>query len=155
MPLSQARIWDVNAAIGIFEYFASLCDSMAGQVNDGGSLLDITVLEPYGVIAAIVQFNWPPIHTASKPAPALAVDNAVVIKPPEQAPLSSLLMVEIIQSVLPDDVRVRVDAHEWGSSFVEGKRGGRRRRLPDSLVQGTSDCPCRPQCLHVSDRSRG
>jgi acyl-CoA reductase-like NAD-dependent aldehyde dehydrogenase len=103
-PLSQARNWDVNAAIGIFEYFASLCESMPGQVNDGGSLLDITLLEPYGVIAAIVPFNWPPIHTASKLAPALAVGNAVVIKPPEQAPLSSMQMVEIIQSVLPDDV---------------------------------------------------
>ncbi|MDX3779139.1 aldehyde dehydrogenase family protein [Streptomyces europaeiscabiei] len=103
-PLTQARNGDVNAAIGLFEYFASLCDSMPGQVNDGGSLLDITVLEPYGVIAAIVPFNWPPIHTASKLAPALAVGNAVVIKPPEQAPLSAMRMVEIIQSVLPDDV---------------------------------------------------
>ncbi|WP_328504680.1 aldehyde dehydrogenase family protein [Streptomyces sp. NBC_00457] len=103
-PLTQARHMDVNAAIGIFEFFASLCDSMPGQVNDGGSLLDITVLEPYGVIGAIVPFNWPPIHTASKLAPALAVGNAVVIKPPEQAPLSALRMVEIIQSVLPDDV---------------------------------------------------
>lgn len=103
-PLTQARNMDVNAAIGIFEFFASLCDSMPGQVNDGGSLLDITVLEPYGVIGAIVPFNWPPIHTASKLAPALAVGNAVVIKPPEQAPLSAMRMVEIIQSVLPDDV---------------------------------------------------
>lgn len=44
---------------------------MPGQVNDAGNLLDITVLEPYGVVAAIVPFNWPPIHTASKLAPAL------------------------------------------------------------------------------------
>jgi acyl-CoA reductase-like NAD-dependent aldehyde dehydrogenase len=51
-----------------------------------------------------VPFNWPPIHTASKLAPALAVGNAVVLKAPEQAPLSVLRLVEIIQSVLPDDV---------------------------------------------------
>lgn len=88
----------------MFEYFASMCDAMPAQARDGGSLLDITVLEPYGVIGAIVPFNWPPIHTASKLAPALAVGNAVVIKPPEQAPLSAMRVVEVVQSVLPDDV---------------------------------------------------
>jgi hypothetical protein len=46
--------------------FASLCDTMPVQVDDGGNLLDVTVLEPYGVVAGIVPFNWPPIHTASK-----------------------------------------------------------------------------------------
>jgi acyl-CoA reductase-like NAD-dependent aldehyde dehydrogenase len=103
-PLSQARQWDVNAAIGLFEFFASMCEAMPGQFRDGGNVVDITMLEPYGVIGAIVPFNWPPIHTASKLAPALAVGNAVVIKPPEQCPLSALRLVEIVQSVLPDDV---------------------------------------------------
>jgi len=123
-PLSQARYFDVEAAIGLFEFFASMCDAMPGQVNDGGSVLDITLLEPYGVIGAIVPFNWPPIHTASKLAPALAVGNAVVIKPPEQAPLSALRLVEIIQSILPDDVvhivpgTGRIGALLAGHSFV-------------------------------------
>ena len=94
----------MRAASGIFELFASLCQAMPNQVRDSGSTLDVTVLEPYGVIGAIVPFNWPPIHTASKLAPALAVGNAVVLKAPEQAPLSVLRLVEIIQSVLPDDV---------------------------------------------------
>ncbi len=56
------------------------------------------------MIAAIVPFNWPPIHTAGKIAPALAVGNAVVLKPPEQTPSVVLRMVELIQSVLPDRV---------------------------------------------------
>jgi acyl-CoA reductase-like NAD-dependent aldehyde dehydrogenase len=103
-PLSQARQFDLMAAIGIFELFASLCEAMPGQFRDEGNVLDLTVLEPYGVVGAIVPFNWPPIHTASKLAPALAAGNAVVIKPPEQAPLSALRLVEIVQSILPDDV---------------------------------------------------
>lgn len=86
------------AAIGIFELFESLCEALPGQVRDEGHVLDLTMLEPYGVVDVIVPFNWPPIHTASKLAPALAVGNAVVIKPPEQAPLSALRLVEIVQT---------------------------------------------------------
>ncbi|MGY0063461.1 aldehyde dehydrogenase family protein [Streptomyces sp. LZ34] len=103
-PRSQARFFDVEAAIGIFEMFASLCEAMPNQLRDAGNMLDLSLLEPYGVIAAIVPFNWPPVHTASKLAPALAVGNAVVLKPPEQAPLSAMRVVQIVQSVLPDDV---------------------------------------------------
>ncbi|WP_231644722.1 aldehyde dehydrogenase family protein [Sciscionella sediminilitoris] len=103
-PVTQAREFDLEAAIAIFELFAGLCEAMPGQVRDAGSILDVTVLEPYGVIGAIVPFNWPPLHTAGKLAPALAAGNAVVLKPPEQAPLSVLRMVELARSVLPDDV---------------------------------------------------
>ncbi|WP_312867808.1 aldehyde dehydrogenase family protein [Amycolatopsis pithecellobii] len=103
-PLSQARQFDLEAAIAIFELFASLCEAMPNQVRDTGGTLDITTLEPYGVVAAIVPFNWPPLHAAGKLAPALAVGNAVVIKPPEQAPLSVLRVAELAQSILPDDV---------------------------------------------------
>ncbi|WP_413810766.1 aldehyde dehydrogenase family protein [Streptomyces sp. OE57] len=103
-PYTQARGFDLEACIAIFELFASLCEVMPNQVRDAGSTLDITTLEPYGVIAAIVPFNWPPLHTAGKLAPALATGNAIVIKPPEQAPLSVMRVVEIAQSILPDDV---------------------------------------------------
>ncbi|WNE98776.1 aldehyde dehydrogenase family protein [Streptomyces luomodiensis] len=103
-PFSQARRFDVEAAIAIFELFAGLTTAIPGAVRADGPLLDITTLEPYGVIAAIVPFNWPPLHTAGKLAPALAVGNAVVLKPPEQAPLSVLKVIEIAQSVLPDDI---------------------------------------------------
>ena len=103
-PITQARNFDVEAAIGIFEYFGSLVEMLPSQARDYGPVLDVTTLEPYGVIAGIVPFNWPPIHTAGKIAPALAVGNAIVLKPPEQAPSVVLRMVELIQSVLPDRV---------------------------------------------------
>jgi acyl-CoA reductase-like NAD-dependent aldehyde dehydrogenase len=103
-PLQQARQFDLESAIGIFEYFASLVEAMPSQARDYGPVLDVTTLHPYGVIAGIVPFNWPPIHTAGKVAPALAVGNAIVIKPPEQTPSVVLRMIELIASVLPDDV---------------------------------------------------
>jgi acyl-CoA reductase-like NAD-dependent aldehyde dehydrogenase len=103
-PITQARQFDVEAAIAIFDYFGSVVEVLPNQARDYGPVLDVTTLEPYGVIAGIVPFNWPPIHTAGKIAPALAVGNAVVLKPPEQTPSVVLRMVELIQSVLPDRV---------------------------------------------------
>lgn len=103
-PFTQARQFDLEGAVTIFEMFASMCETMPGQVRDSGSMLDVTVREPFGVVGAIVPFNWPPLHTAGKLAPALAAGNAVVMKPPEQAPLSVLRIAELVQSVLPDDV---------------------------------------------------
>jgi betaine-aldehyde dehydrogenase len=103
-PIAQARRFDVEAAISIFDYFGSVVEVLPSQARDYGPVLDVTTLEPYGVIAGIVPFNWPPIHTAGKVAPALAVGNAVVLKPPEQTPSVVLRMVELIQSVLPDRV---------------------------------------------------
>lgn len=103
-PLSQARGLDLQACITLFEYFGGLVEVLPSQVRDQGYALDVTLLEPYGVVAGIVPFNWPPLHIAGKAAPALAVGNAVVIKPPEHAPLTILRIAELVQSVLPDDV---------------------------------------------------
>jgi betaine-aldehyde dehydrogenase len=103
-PITQARSFDVEAAISIFDYFGSMVEVLPSQARDYGPVFDVTTLEPFGVIAGIVPFNWPPIHTAGKTAPALAVGNAIVLKPPEQTPSVVLRMVELIQSVLPDDV---------------------------------------------------
>ena len=103
-PITQARHFDVEAAIGIFDYFASMVEVLPSGARDYGPVFDVTTLEPFGVIAGIVPFNWPPIHTAGKAAPALAVGNAIVLKPPEQTPSVVLRMVELIGSVLPDDV---------------------------------------------------
>ena len=103
-PVSQARQFDVEAAITIFEYFASVVEVLPSQARDYGAVFDVTTLEPYGVIAGIVPFNWPPIHTAGKTAPALAVGNAIVLKPPEQTPSVVLRMLELISSVLPEDL---------------------------------------------------
>lgn len=103
-PVTQARQFDVETAITIFQYFASVVEVLPSQARDYGAVFDVTTLEPYGVIAGIVPFNWPPIHTAGKTAPALAVGNAIVLKPPEQTPSVVLRMVELINSALPDDL---------------------------------------------------
>lgn len=121
-PITQARNFDVETAVAIFDYFASLVEVMPSRARDYGPVLDVTTLEPYGVVAAIVPFNCPPIHTAEKVAPALAVGNAVVLKPPEQAPSVVLRMVELIQSVLPDRVVQAVPGRGEVGAALAGHR---------------------------------
>lgn len=51
--------------------------------------------EPYGVVGAIVPWNFPLLMLAWKVAPALALGNTVVLKPAEQTSLSALLFAEL------------------------------------------------------------
>lgn len=103
-PRRDAFRFDVAFSHTCFDYFAGLADSLHGEILDQGLIEARVVFEPYGVVAAILPFNWPPMHFAKKCAPALAAGNTVVIKPGEQAPLSVLRMVEIANEVLPPGV---------------------------------------------------
>jgi len=61
--------------------------------------------EPIGVCGFITPWNWPLNQVASKVAPALAAGCTVVLKPSELAPLSSMLLAEIIDDAgLPSGV---------------------------------------------------
>lgn len=100
-PVRDALRFDVTYAHTTFDYFAGLADALSGDIVDQGSIEAHVVREPYGVVGAILPFNWPPIHFAAKCAPALASGNTVVIKPGEQAPLTVLRMVELANRVLP------------------------------------------------------
>jgi acyl-CoA reductase-like NAD-dependent aldehyde dehydrogenase len=102
-PLVQAS-FDVHGAVALFDYFANLTGMQPTQFFDSGLVYGATLLEPYGVVAAIIPFNWPPVHAAGKIASALAVGNTIVVKPPEQDPRSVMRVVEIVQEVVPADV---------------------------------------------------
>ncbi len=109
-PLLQAFI-DVEMCVASFEYFGGLAGNLPERFIDLGPVYCDVWLEPYGVVAGILPFNWPPIHAAGKAAPALAVGNTVVLKPGEQAPLTVLRIVELLENVLPKDVLHAVPGH--------------------------------------------
>jgi glyceraldehyde-3-phosphate dehydrogenase (NADP+) len=59
---------------------------------------------PIGVVACISPFNFPLNLIAHKVAPAIASGNSFIIKPPPQAPLTSLLLGDcLLDSGLPKD----------------------------------------------------
>jgi acyl-CoA reductase-like NAD-dependent aldehyde dehydrogenase len=103
-PVQDARQNDINFLIGIFRFFGSLADKLPTEFYDKGAIYAATYLEPVGVVGEIIPFNWPPIHAGGKLAPALAVGNTVVLKPSEQAPLTVIRIVELLNTVLPEGV---------------------------------------------------
>ena len=103
-PRRDAQRFDVSFSHACFDYFAGLADTLHGEILNQGPIEARVLYEPYGVVAAILPFNWPPIHFSKKSAPALAAGNTVVIKPGEQAPLTALRLVEIANEVLPPGV---------------------------------------------------
>jgi acyl-CoA reductase-like NAD-dependent aldehyde dehydrogenase len=82
-----------------FTYYAGWIGKSGGEVIPvpAGRALDYTVDEPLGVIGAIIPWNGPIVAIGMKIAPALAAGNCVVLKPPENAPFTSLRFAEIAQ----------------------------------------------------------
>jgi acyl-CoA reductase-like NAD-dependent aldehyde dehydrogenase len=116
-PRRDALRFDVSFSHAGFDYFAGLADTLHGEIVDQGPIEARVIYEPYGVVAAILPFNWPPIHFTKKCAPALAAGNTVVIKPGEQAPLTVLRLVEIANEVLPPGVINAVSGIEAGAAL--------------------------------------
>lgn len=103
-PFGQS-MGDVNDCINHFRVFGGLCLSdMPSHVHDAGNIINVSTVEPFGVVAGICPFNWPPLHAGAKLAPALAVGNCMVIKPPEQDPSSIMRICELINTILPEGV---------------------------------------------------
>jgi acyl-CoA reductase-like NAD-dependent aldehyde dehydrogenase len=123
-PLHQAVGFDMVAAADAFALYGGLSESLAGQVIPQGPILSYTIMEPYGVVGVILPFNWPPIHLAVKIAPALAAGNTVVVKPAEQAPLTVIRIVEMLNDVFPAGVInvVPGDGPVAGSALVADER---------------------------------
>jgi len=117
-PKRDALRFDVSYCHACFDYFAGLADTLHGEILDQGLIEARVLFEPYGVVAAILPFNWPPIHFAKKSAPALAAGNTVVIKPGEQAPLTVLRLVELANEVLPPGVLNAVPGIKAGPALA-------------------------------------
>ena len=66
--------------------------------------MNFSVREPLGVVGRIIPFNHPFMFAAGKSGAPLAAGNTVVLKPPEQAPLSALRLAELIDGILPPGV---------------------------------------------------
>ena len=63
--VSIARQFDVEMCIASFDYFGSLIGQLPRDAMDLGALWSQSFLEPYGVVAGVIPFNWPPIHFGS------------------------------------------------------------------------------------------
>jgi acyl-CoA reductase-like NAD-dependent aldehyde dehydrogenase len=94
-PLKEAH-GDVRGVCATLRYNAGAADKMEGTtVPVGHDVIDFTLMEPVGVTAHIVPWNYPLGMVARSVAPALAAGCTAVIKPAEQSPLSALAFAEL------------------------------------------------------------
>ncbi|MHA6260930.1 aldehyde dehydrogenase family protein [Sporosarcina sp. CAU 1771] len=93
-PISQAR-GDVESAARYFEFYGGAADKVMGDsipIEDG--LLNVTVLEPVGVTAHIIPWNYPLQIISRSVAAAIATGNAVVVKSAEDTPMTAHAIAE-------------------------------------------------------------
>jgi betaine-aldehyde dehydrogenase len=104
IPIRNART-DITAGANWLEYAAGLAQETKGvTVPTSPQRFHYSIRQPYGVIAILNPFNHPAMFALSKVAAPLAAGNTVVMKPPEQASLSTLEIAAIMQEVLPEGV---------------------------------------------------
>ncbi|MGE2716214.1 aldehyde dehydrogenase family protein [Mycolicibacterium litorale] len=106
-PVEDKKAFDVANAAAHFRYYAGWCTKLDGQTL-AVSVPDVTYETrriPVGVCALITPWNVPLMMAAWKLGPALAAGNTVVLKPAEQAPLSTLRLAQLCEEAgLPTGV---------------------------------------------------
>jgi betaine-aldehyde dehydrogenase len=117
-PIKEMLIDAVVAALQIELYAGLVTEVKGATIPMGEGVVNMSVREPYGVVARIVAYNHPIMFTAGKAAPALAAGNAVIMKPPYQAPLSAYRMMELIDDILPPGVLSIITAGREGSEAL-------------------------------------
>lgn len=87
---------DAVRTAGVVRFYAEYCDKVEGIVTaTQADSLSILKHEPYGIVGAIVPWNFPMITAAWKFAPALAAGNAIVMKTSELTPHSLLALADL------------------------------------------------------------
>ncbi|MCF3975045.1 aldehyde dehydrogenase family protein [Paracoccus salsus] len=94
-PIAQARI-DMQVTGRYFEYYGAAADKVHGEVIPFQRGYNVEVRrEPYGVTGHIIPWNYPAQMVGRSVAPALAMGNAAVLKPAEDACLTALRIGEM------------------------------------------------------------
>ena len=115
---------EVGWTAAAFDYYAEMGRNFAGRVIPSieSTQLALVVKEPTGVWGAIVPWNYPLLLLAWKLAPALAAGNAVVAKPSELTPLSTLMLASAFSDLPPGVLNVVAGAGDVGAALVGDPR---------------------------------
>ena len=98
---------DVQRGLEVVEVCMGAPNMLKGEFTDsGGPGIDLySMRQPLGVVAGITPFNFPAMIPLWKMAPALSCGNAMILKPSERVPSTSLYLAELLKEAgLPDGV---------------------------------------------------
>lgn len=121
-PAGLTRSEEIPPMVDQIRFFAGAARMLdgrsAGEYMDG--LTSFVRREPIGVCAQVAPWNYPMMMAVWKFAPALAAGNTVVLKPSDTTPASTVLIAEIIGSIVPKGVfNVICGDRDTGRMMVE------------------------------------
>ena len=120
-PMTTARN-DMTVLARYFEFYGGAADKVHGQIIPFLDGYTVSVLrEPHGVTAHIIPWNYPAQMLGRTLAPALAMGNATVLKPAEDACLSTLEIARLaVEAGLPEGALNVVTGfgHEAGAALA-------------------------------------
>ncbi|QQC88393.1 aldehyde dehydrogenase family protein [Streptomyces alfalfae] len=100
--IGNAR-WEAGNVRDLLDFSAGGAERLSGRQIPVPGGLNVTVLEPLGVVGVIAPWNFPMPIAAWGTAPALAAGNAVILKPAETTPLTALRLAELaLEAGLPE-----------------------------------------------------
>lgn len=127
-PADEVQFTDLGYGIAALEFWAQHAEEFladeevktASPSVRGGRRLKVRYA-PVGLVGVIGPWNFPLTNSFGDCIPALAAGNAVILKPSEVTPLTSLLMAEMLaEAGLPDGVfGVATGRGEAGSALVD------------------------------------
>ncbi|MCX5046919.1 MULTISPECIES: aldehyde dehydrogenase family protein [unclassified Streptomyces] len=119
--IGNAR-WEAGNVRDLLDYAAGGVERLTGHQIPVAGGLNVTILEPLGVVGVIAPWNFPMPIAAWGTAPALAAGNAVLLKPAETTPLTALRLAELaLEAGLPEGVFQVLPGHGpvTGNALVE------------------------------------
>ena len=118
-PIAEAR-GEFARCVAILDYYAQAALDSDGETFPNainGYLLSIR--KPHGVVGAITPWNFPFAIPLWKAAPALAVGNAVIVKPSEFATASAVFLENLLSQALPAHIfKVLPGFAETGAAII-------------------------------------
>jgi len=105
-PVALTRSEEIGPMVDQIRFFAGAARVLEGK-SAGEYMSGYTSWvrrEPVGVIGQVTPWNYPMMMAVWKFAPAVAAGNAVVVKPSDTTPMSTLLLAEIAAEFLPPGV---------------------------------------------------
>jgi betaine-aldehyde dehydrogenase len=103
-PIGNAK-WEAGHVRDVLQYYSATPERLSGKQIPVAGGLDVTFNEPLGVVGVITPWNFPMTIASWGFAPALAAGNAVLVKPAEWTPLTTIRLGELaVDAGLPADL---------------------------------------------------
>lgn len=93
-PIGNAE-WEAGHVRDVLQFYSASPERLSGKQIPVAGGLNVTFNEPLGVVGVITPWNFPMTIASWGFAPALAAGNAVLVKPAEWTPLTTMRLAEL------------------------------------------------------------